>query len=270
MADFKNRIKEYCFSSPITSAIAAALFAVAAFSLPNALGFGETVRFVLNIVLRVAVAIIAFFAAKACGFIFFGTNGRTGFCDIVLLVLGFLVCVNNFPIIGFISGNVVLTENARVVRYIFYCVAVGVAEESVFRGFITPLVGVKFVGKRYAPFLTVFVSSVIFALCHVFNVFSAGVGATALQVGYTFLTGGLFGAVFLMTKSVIIPALFHVIFDVGGLMFSQPFGIAAGNMWDEKTIIITAAIGVIATAAYSVKLLKMREINTNGKDDNQN
>ena len=45
-----------------------------------------------------------------------------------------------------------------------------------------------------------------------------------------------------------------MIFDLGGLMFSLPFGIAAGNMWDVWTIIITAVIGVITTVLFAVKL----------------
>ena len=47
------------------------------------------------------------------------------------------------------------------------------------------------------------------------------------------------------------PIVLHVIFDLGGLMFDLPFGIAAGNMWDTATIIITAVLGVIVTAVYA-------------------
>ena len=49
-----------------------------------------------------------------------------------------------------------------------------------------------------------------------------------------------------------------VIFDFGGLIFSTPFGVATGNMWDKTTIIITAALGVFATAVHIIKLLRYK------------
>ena len=42
-------------------------------------------------------------------------------------------------------------------------------------------------------------------------------------------------------------------------MFSSPFGIAAGNMWDVLTIIITAALSVFATAVYFVKVYNYKK-----------
>ena len=92
-----------------------------------------------------------------------------------------------------------------------------------------------------------------------FNIFSQGIVPTLLQIGYTFLTGGLFGIVYLITKNLIFPIILHVIFDLGGLIFSAPFGIAAGNMWDVLTIIITAALSVFATAVYFFKVYNYKK-----------
>ncbi|MEG9429443.1 MAG: CPBP family intramembrane glutamic endopeptidase [Christensenellaceae bacterium] len=246
----KKRIAESAYSSPIFTAVAAALFAVAAFSVSNVADFGETAKFIIDIVSRALVVIFTAYAVKACSFKAFA-KPEIGVLRGLLIFLGLLVSINNFPIIGFITGNVALKENPRIVRYIAYCIAIGVAEEYVFRGFIMPVVGLKFRNKPHAPFITVLVTSAIFALCHLFNVFSAGIPATLLQVGYTFLTGGLFCAAYLFTENLVFPIVLHVIFDLGGLMFDLPFGIAAGNMWDTATIIITAVLGVIVTAVYA-------------------
>ena len=250
-----NKIKEYCYSSPLYSAIVVALAAVALFSLPNAIGLGENAMFALNAVARVLVAVLAIVCAKACGFSLFGAR-KTAFSETVLLILGFLVCANNFPVVGFITGGVRLTENAKIARYLIYCASVGAAEEFVFRGLVLPLTELKFKNSRNPVFFALAVSSAIFALCHAFNVFSAGVGATALQVGYTFLTGGLFGAAFIITGNILVPIVLHTVFDIGGLIFTLPFGIAIGNQWDTLTVIITAVLGVAATAAFVFKFAR--------------
>ena len=249
----KKRIAESAYSSPVLTSIAAALFSVAAFSLSNIASFSDNVRFAIDVISRALVVICAAYCIKACGFKPFAKTA-VGIFRILLLFLGLLVCVNNFPIIGFITGKVVLQETPHFVRYIIYCAAIGIAEEFVFRGFIMPLIGLKFRGKPHAPFITVLVTSAIFALCHLFNVFSAGIVPTLLQVGYTFLTGGLFCAAYLFTENLIYPIILHTLFDLGGLMFNSPFGIATGNMWDTLTVIITAVLGVIATTVYAISL----------------
>lgn len=260
----KTRIKEYFYSSPLMSAVACALFAVAVFSLPNVADFSENVEFALEIVCRALVIVAAVIFAKICGFKLFAKS-KTGIIRTLILALGLLVCINNFPIIGLISGEVALNSNAKIVRYVFYCAAIAAAEEFVFRGLVMPLTGLALREKKRAPFLTVLVSSSIFALCHLFNIFSAGIAPTLLQVGYTFLTGGLFGAAYLFTENLIFPIILHFVFDLGGLMFSAPFGIASGNMWDVATIIITAVLGVIATAVYAVYLFNYR-VREKGED----
>ena len=254
----KTRLKEFAYSSPMWTAIEIALFAVILFSLPNALKLGETAEFILHIICRALAVICAFVLAKILNFKLF-TKTKISLAEIFVLLLGFLVCVNNFPIIGFIKGNVYIFENAKIFRYIIYCIMIGVAEEFVFRGLIMPLVGCYFKSRKRAPLITVAISSLIFSLCHLFNIFSQGIVPTLLQIGYTFLTGGLFGIVCFITENLVFPIILHIVFDLGGLMFSSPFGIAAGNMWDVLTIIITAALSVFATAVYFVKVYNYKK-----------
>lgn len=245
----KNRIRNSVFSSPLTTAIAVSLFAVAAFSISNVYDFNDTAKFVIDLICRAITVCFVIYLAKACGFKLFA-HPTLNVSRIGLLFLGLLVCVNNFPVIGFLTGKAVLKENAETVRYVAYCAAVGVAEEFVFRGFVMPLIAVKYESKPHAPFITVLITSAVFSLCHLFNVFSAGILPTLLQVGYTFLTGGLFCAAYLFSENIIFPIILHVVYDLGGLIFSAPFGIAEGKMWDTATVIITAVLGVVATAVF--------------------
>lgn len=253
----KRKIKDYAYSSPVWTAVETALIAVLLFSLLSVIKAGETTEFILHIICHVMSVVFAVFVAKACDFKLFAKI-KISVSEIFILFLGLLVCVNNFPVIGFIKGDVRLIENANILRFILYCVMIGVSEEFVFRGIIMPIIGLKYKDAKRAPLLTVAVSSLIFSLCHLFNIFSLGIAPTLLQVGYTFLTGGLFGIAFLITKNLIFPIILHVVFDFGGLIFSVPFGVAAGNMWDLSTIIITAALGVFAAAVYILKLYKYK------------
>ena len=251
----KESIKRRAFSAPILSAISLSLFGVAIFSLPSIFTLQKDGLFILNIVCRAAAAIVAFVLANVYGFRTFSKPPITR-SAILLLILGLSVCVNNFPVIGLFTGGVKIANGRDILKYLCYCAAIGISEESVFRGLVMPLVHFGLKDKRHSPLLTVAVSAGIFALCHLFNVFSAGVAATLFQVGYTFLTGCLFGTVYLFTKNIVFPILLHFIYDIGGLIFSAPFYIAVGNQWDTYTVIITAALGIFTAAVFTVCLWK--------------
>ena len=255
----RERIKERAFSSPILSAISASLFAVVIFSVPSLFDAQKNVLFFLNIVCRTVAAVLALVLARICGFKMFN-KPKTTVSAILLFCLGLFVCINNFPILGFITGEVSLLNNPEIVKYLCYCAAIGVAEELVFRGFVMPLCAFKLKNKPRAAFWTVAVSAAIFSLCHLFNIFSAGVAPTLLQVGYTFLTGCLFGAVYVFTENIVFPIILHIVYDVGGLAFTEPFGIATGNMWDIYTVIITAVLGIITAAVFAFKLWNYKTV----------
>ena len=74
-----------------------------------------------------------------------------------------------------------------------------------------------------------------------------------MQVGYSFLIGGMCALAMTITRNLFFPAILHAIFDVGGLMTDSRIGIATGNQWDKVTIIITAVLGV-AVLIYMVVL----------------
>ena len=252
-----EKIRKNAFGSPILSAICYSLFAVAIFSVPTLFKVADDFSLLLHALCRTAATVLALVLAKILGFKLLKFNKIT-LVGALLLLAGLIVSANNFPFIGIISGRVTVNENANVSAYAFYCVMVGISEEAVFRALVLPLVLCAFPNGKYKTVKAVSVCALIFSACHIFNVFSAGVGATALQVGYTFLTGAMFSIVFIITGNMIIPAFLHIVFDIGGLMFSAPFGIARGNMWDTLTVIITAVLGVAVTVVYTVYAFKSK------------
>ena len=173
----------------------------------------------------------------------------------LLLVPALLVTVNNFPLVRIFGGECEITEDGeRLALYILYCFSVAAFEETVFRGIIFPLSYIALEGKKRRLFWSAALSSGIFAAAHIFNLFAgAGIGATLLQIGYSFLIGGLCAVSLITVKNIYLPVVFHFIYDLGGFFCEGNIGIASCARWDTLTVAITAVLGVF-TAVYMVIL----------------
>ena len=165
---------------------------------------------------------------------------------LVMTLPALLVVVNNFPIIGVINGNVkVVGETPRIILYVIYCLSVGIYEETIFRGLVFPLCLIKTEKTKHPTFWAIALSSGIFGVAHLLNLLGgASIPATLLQVGYSFLIGGMCAISLCLTDNLIVPIILHFIYDVGGLFVGQ-YGVGMGNQWDNATVIITAILGTI-------------------------
>ena len=208
---------------------------------------------------------------------FFGLiKARVKLKGLLLCIPALIVAINNFPIIGAIKGDVVFSGNATyTILFIIDCLFIGAFEETVFRGIIFPLTFIKLKDKKHAAFYSVAISSAIFAVTHLVNLFAgAGFGATILQVGYSFLIGGLCALSVLKTGSVIPAIIIHFIYDVGGLILNPSYGVATGFQWDTATVIITAVLGVFVAVFEVYYALKsdggalISSCNIDGKKEN--
>lgn len=165
----------------------------------------------------------------------------------------FAVVINNLPIIALATGAAqVVSPAGHVVWFVFECIFIGIFEETVFRGVIYLMLLEKRRSSTNQIFWTTVWSSAIFGGIHLINLLAgAGVGPTLLQVGYSFLIGGMCSVVLLKTRNIWLCALLHAIYDVCGLMLPT---LGAGSWWDTPTIIITAVLAV-AVAVYVVAAL---------------
>jgi len=206
--------------------------------------------------------VVRFFVSLLALVFIFKYNFNKQFCTVndkktlLILIPALLIAINNAPIIGLITGDVYVTENAlNIFLYVLYCVFVGFAEELSFRGLIFPLC-MKITGdKKYGAFWGIALNAGIFALSHVVNVFNGvSIGAVALQVGYTFLIGALCAIIFAVTGNIFSAIIVHIVYDIGGLMCSN---IAKGAQWDLLTIIITAVLGVVVCTFMVIKTFKL-------------
>ena len=175
---------------------------------------------------------------------------RVGWALAVLPCL--LVVVNNFPILGWVTGDVTVTRGDLWWLFLLDCLLIGVFEEVAFRGTILMALLEKRRGTKRQIFWTTALSSAIFGLIHLANLLEgANPGATVLQVGYSFLIGGMCAIVLLRTHNLGFSILLHAIFDVGGRMVGT---VATGTIWNLPTVVITAVLGVLV-AAWMVWLL---------------
>ena len=174
----------------------------------------------------------------------------------IYLLLGFIVAIDNFHWSSFLNGNMELINNKPLDFLLFggYCLSVGMFEECIFRGVIFSLLAGQFSKDKNGLWKTYIVSSLIFAVAHLMNGLSFG---TVLQVGYTFLTGGLFGFILMKTKNIVCCGFIHALYNFGGLLFetSENMGLGNGVIFDIGTVITMSVISVVAGVfvLYSVK-----------------
>lgn len=163
-----------------------------------------------------------------------------------------LVVLNNFPIIGLAIGEVTLVRSDLLPVYLIDCLMIGAFEEIAFRGTIFLALLEKRRGSPRQIFWVAAISSAIFGLLHLTNLIDrAGIGPTVLQVGYSFLIGGMCSIVFLKCRNILPCILLHTLFDVGGRMVGT---VAQGRIWNLPTVILTAVLGV-AVAVWMLCIL---------------
>lgn len=173
------------------------------------------------------------------------------------VIPAFAVVINNFPIIGLARGAAYVTVPAwEVSLFALSCLLIGVFEEFAFRGvFYMLLLSTRRDSVKKIFWVTV-ASSAAFGAVHLFNLLAgAGIGPTLLQVGYSFLIGGMCSIVLIVTGSIWIPVILHALFDFGGYLIPT---LGDGIVWDAATVAVTAVLGVAAAVYMTVLLLRVK------------
>ena len=240
---------------PATHILIAMLLTVGIISLPLDLLFnlfcGEKISlFLSQTMLRTILIVFAVVAIIKYQFKVFNKFSLSG-CAITL-ILALMIVINNFPIIGTITGSVkVIEDGITIFLFVLNCLLIALTEELIFRGIIFPLCEIAFNNKKHKMALSIIVASSIFALTHLINVFNGiSIGAVLLQVGYSFLVGAMLCICLKETKNIILCVVLHFIYNIGGLFCDKNIGIATGKQWDTLTIIITIILGVFASVWF--------------------
>lgn len=179
-------------------------------------------------------------------------RGRVLLCTLVPLA----VVVNNLPIIGLISGNAYLVKPTWYIAvFAAESLMIGFFEEFAFRGVLLPYILERRRSDTKSIFLATLISSAAFGAVHIFNLFAgAGFGSVILQIGYSFLIGGMCAIVLLYTRCIWICVALHAIYDFCGFLVPK---LGAGLIWDPVTVTITAVLGVSAFVFMFIQILKI-------------
>jgi len=165
-----------------------------------------------------------------------------------------LLCViANFPFSALIANAATVDKSDLIWLFALYCLLIGIFEETLFRGICGHIIAGLFEKKKYKNFLCVLVTSLIFACWHLFNLTSGNVGATLLQVGYSFLIGAMLSAVMLKCDNIYACIILHAIFDFGGLLIPT---LGSGAFQDVTFWILTAVFGVLCLIHVLIFLIK--------------
>ena len=236
------------------------LYAVGAVSVPYVkvagwLGGGKELEWYLAFAFKTLCSALPIYLMFQFGF----KNAAMKFCGgakgILLCVPAFLVALDNFPFLPLLSGDLAFNRHiGGLLPYILYCVSIGIMEETIFRGTIFPLFLYKFSRDKKGVFFAIAASSAIFGAMHLLNFFGGFSPAVFLQVGYSFLIGCMCALTFLFSGNIIVPAIVHAIFDVGGFLTDS--GFCSGTLWTKGNVILTAVLSVVLAAVLTAEFFK--------------
>ena len=169
----------------------------------------------------------------------------------------FMVAFINYPYSAIIRGTASIDRMDLIGLYALYIFGIALLEELIFRGVAMVVIADFLKGKKHAPLFTALISSLIFSLFHLTNLFyGADIGSVMLQCLYTFLIGGMLTVTMLRTKNIWLCILIHFIFDFGGLIIVQ---IGLGDPWDLVFWILTIVGGVLCAGHILFTLLRLEK-----------
>lgn len=165
---------------------------------------------------------------------------------LMAILPAFVVAVNNFPFVSFFAGDCAMSARiGEILVYALICLSVGFFEELAFRGCALMYFLKKRTDTRLGVFIAIALSSCVFGLVHLVNIFTSSFGAVLRQIGYSALIGALCSVVLLATKNIWLCVLCHGLYNFCGGLIDR-FG--TGEMWTASQITFTAMVAVIVTA----------------------
>jgi len=174
---------------------------------------------------------------------------------VAVLLCALAVCVNNAPWLALWRGEARVVRTELILLFLLSSILVGAFEELLFRGVLLPLWLEHRARTRRELFFGVIGTSALFALLHLVNLAQgASVGATVMQVGYSFLIGAMCAVVLLVCGSVVPCIVLHAVYDFGGLLVST---LGTGRIWNAPTVVLTAVLGVAVTAFFAYRLWRL-------------
>ena len=240
----------------ITAACAALLIAYE-FFVENILfsTLDEGVRSLVDMIVTRSLGAVVFTTILAyLGYKVLNPIKKPFFKGLAFCLPAYVVAINNFPFSSVIKGDATIDSTVgKIILLAVECLAVALFEEMAFRGVIFLGFAEKRRESRLGLFISIILSSAVFGAVHLLNLFTSSPIAVLMQIGYSFLIGGMCSVVLIKTANIWHCVAVHAIFNFSGAVVPT-FGV--GKIWDSFTIIITALIAVLTFAYMLVFFLR--------------
>ncbi len=183
---------------------------------------------------------------------------RPFFKSILFSLPAIAVVINNLPIYPLLSGKAYVTGSFGQIMLLFAeCFFIGLFEETCFRGIVLLGFLEKRRGSVRGRFISVLLTSAVFGLVHIFNLFmGADILSVILQIGYSTLIGCMCSVILMKSANLWLCVMLHAIFDFCGALVPT-FG--EGIIWDGFTVTLTVILAVLTTAYLTAAFFKIQE-----------
>lgn len=175
---------------------------------------------------------------------------------LILIVFSFLVAVANFPFYSLITGKAEITDFTIIPLFLISCFVTALEEEIFFRGLLYSFVKDRLTNKKNQIILSVFFSSLIFSLFHLFNLLSGNVGLVLLQVFYTFFLGCLLATLKESTNGIYIGVFVHALFNFCGGVVDYA---GSGEYFTYPLVLTVVVVGITTGVITLTKLLTLNK-----------
>lgn len=166
----------------------------------------------------------------------------------------FLIVVNNFPFSQVIKGNARLTDSwGAVALLLLECMCVGFFEESAFRGVVFLGLLRRNPNNRLWAFASIAISSAVFGLVHLINIFESSPVAVLMQIGYSALIGAMCAVILMKTANLWLCVVIHGLFNFAGAVIPR---CGEGEIWDTFTVVLTVIVSLLVLAYMIVLFVK--------------
>ena len=123
----------------------------------------------------------------------------------------------------FIGKDLTGIDIANLLLLLLACLAVGFAEEFVFRGFLQPLFIQRYLSKKNGLFLSILFPAIFFGASHLLNLtVNDNIPQVIVQAIYAILIGFFFGVLLLKTNKLLPLAITHGLINFFFLFNSLP------------------------------------------------
>ncbi len=173
------------------------------------------------------------------------------FRSLLISLPAFLIAVNNFPFSVVISGRAGITMGGGMILLLFAeCMCVAFFEETAFRGVVFLGILKRKPDDKLWAFASIAISSMVFGLVHLINLFESSPVAVLMQIGYSALIGAMCSVVLIRTANIWLCVFIHGLFNFSGAVIPR---CGEGEIWDTFTVVLTVIVSLLVTV-YMVNI----------------